>query len=160
MLAVMLALSASLMWGFADYLGGLQTRARQVLAVVVISQISGFVVIAAVVAGRGVAWPGAEAMLPAAVAGLMGAVAVVVFYLALSYGPVSIVAPLLASSACIPVVYGLARGERPSPLQLAGLAATLTGVILVSWTDSAAMHAGGAASPSAWLQRCSWARCS
>jgi drug/metabolite transporter (DMT)-like permease len=59
----------------------------------------------------------------------------VTFYLALSYGPVSIVAPVLASSACIPVVYGLARGERPSALQLAGLAATLAGVMLVSWTD-------------------------
>ena len=91
--------------------------------------------IARVVAGRGVGWPGAEAMLPAAIAGVMGAFLIVVFYLALSYGPVSIVAPVLAASACIPVVYGLIRGERPSPLQLAGLAATLAGVILVSWTD-------------------------
>lgn len=135
MLGVLLALSSSLMWGFADYLGGLQTRSRQVLAVVLISQIAGLVVIAAIVALRGVAWPGAEAMLPAAVAGVMGACCIVTFYLALSYGPVSIVAPVLASSACIPVVYGLVRGERPSPLQLAGLVATLAGVMLVSWTD-------------------------
>jgi drug/metabolite transporter (DMT)-like permease len=136
MLGVLLALSSSLMWGFADYLGGLQTRTRQVLAVVLVSQISGFVVVASVVAGRGVGWPGAGAMLPAAVAGVLGAACIVVFYLALSYGPVSIVAPVLASSACIPVVYGLIRGERPSALQLAGLTATLAGVILVSWTDS------------------------
>ena len=135
MLGVLLALSSSLMWGFADYLGGLQTRSRQVLSVVLVSQAAGLVVIAAVVAGRGVGWPGAEAMLPAAVAGVMGAVCIVTFYLALSYGPVSIVAPVLASSACIPVVYGLARGERPSALQLAGLVATLAGVMLVSWTD-------------------------
>jgi drug/metabolite transporter (DMT)-like permease len=135
MLGVLLALSSSLMWGFADYLGGLQTRSRQVLSVVLISQASGLLVIAAIVALRGVAWPGAEAMLPAAVAGVMGAFCIVTFYLALSYGPVSIVAPVLASSACIPVVYGLARGERPSALQLTGLVATLAGVMLVSWTD-------------------------
>jgi drug/metabolite transporter (DMT)-like permease len=135
MLGVLLALSSSLMWGFADYLGGLQTRSRQVLSVVLVSQAAGLVVIAAVVAGRGVGWPGAEAMLPAVVAGVMSAVCVVTFYLALSYGPVSIVAPVLASSACIPVVYGLARGERPSSLQLAGLVATVAGVMLVSWTD-------------------------
>ena len=67
--------------------------------------------IASVVAGRGVGWPGAEAMLPAAVAGVMGAACIVIFYLALSYGPVSIVAPVLASSACIPVVYGLTRAS-------------------------------------------------
>ncbi len=135
MLGVVLALSASLMWGFADYLGGLQTRTRQVLAVVVISQASGLALLTVVVAGRGVGWPGAEAMLPAAVAGVIGAACIVIFYLALSYGPVSIVAPVLASSACIPVVYGLIQGERPSALQLAGLVATLAGVILVSWTD-------------------------
>jgi len=135
MLGVLLALSSSLMWGFADYLGGLQTRSRQVLSVVLISQASGLLVIAAIVALRGVGWPGAEAMLPAAVAGVMGAFCIVTFYLALSYGPVSIVAPVLASSACIPVVYGLARGERPSALQLTGLVATLAGVMLVSWTD-------------------------
>ena len=134
MLGVLLALSSSLMWGLADYLGGLQTRTRQVFAVVLISQAAGFVVIASVVAGRGVAFPGVEAMLPAALAGVLGSFCIVIFYLALSYGPVSVVAPILASSAAIPVVYGLIRGERPSALQLAGLIATLVGVILVSWT--------------------------
>ena len=134
MLGVLLALSSSLMWGLADYLGGLQTRTRQVFAVVLISQAAGFVVIAAVVAGRGVAFPGVEAMLPAAIAGVLGSFCIVIFYLALSYGPVSVVAPILASSATIPVVYGLIRGERPTALQLAGLVATLVGVILVSWT--------------------------
>ena len=134
MLGVLLALSSSLMWGLADFLGGLQTRTRQVFAVVLISQLAGYAAISAVVAVRGVAWPGAEAMFPAAVAGVLGAACIVVFYLALSYGPVSIVAPILASSASIPVVYGLVRGERPSALQLAGLIATLAGVILVSWT--------------------------
>lgn len=126
------------MWGLADYLGGLQSRARQVLAVVVISQVAGLALVSAIVAGRGVAFPGAEAMLPAAVAGVMGAFCIVIFYLALSYGPISIVAPVLASSACIPVIYGLVTGERPSELQLAGLVLALGGVILVSMT-----HAGG-----------------
>jgi drug/metabolite transporter (DMT)-like permease len=135
MLGVLLALSSSLMWGFADYIGGLQTRSRQVLSVVLISQVAGLVVIVVVVAARGVGWPGAQAMLPAAVAGVMGAFCIVTFYLALSYGPMSIVAPVLASSASIPVVYGLVRGERPSSPQLVGLVATLAGVMLVSWTD-------------------------
>ncbi len=131
-LGVLLALSASLMWGVADYVGGLLTRSREVFSIVLLSQLAGLVVIACVVAGRGVGWPGAEAMLPAALAGVLGAFTIVVFYLALSYGPVSIVAPIMAASAVIPVVYGLATGERPSPLQLAGLAVTLAGVILVS----------------------------
>ena len=135
-LGVLLALSASLMWGFADYVGGLQTRSRQVLSVVLISQLAGLVVIACVVAGRGVGWPGAEAMLPAAVAGVIGAFAIVVFYLALSYGPVSIVAPVLASSACIPVVYGLVAGRAPLAARSSRASSvTLAGVILVSLDD-------------------------
>ena len=106
-------------------------------------------------------WPGAEAMFPAAVAGVMGAVCIVIFYLALSYGPVSIVAPVLASSACIPVVYGLARGERPSALQLAGLAATLAGVMLVSWTRRRRPRARPPRHRRSGCSRpCSWARCS
>jgi drug/metabolite transporter (DMT)-like permease len=134
MLGVLLALSASLMWGTADYLGGLLTRSREVFSIVLVSQLAGLVLIACVVAGRGVGWPGGEAMLPAALAGVLGAFTIVVFYLALSYGPVSIVAPILAASAAIPVVYGLLAGERPSALQLAGLCVTLAGVILVSLT--------------------------
>jgi drug/metabolite transporter (DMT)-like permease len=133
-LGVLLALSASLMWGTADYIGGILTRSREVFSIVLVSQLAGLVVIACVVAGRGTGWPGSEAMLPAALAGVLGAFTIVVFYLALSYGPVSIVAPIMAASAAIPVVYGLVTGERPSPLQLAGLAVTLTGVILVSLT--------------------------
>ena len=97
-----------------------------------ISQLAGFFLVVAIVAGRGVAFPGVEPMLPAAAAGVMGAFCIVLFYLALSYGPISIVAPVLASSACIPVIYGLVEGERPSSLQLTGLLATLAGVILVS----------------------------
>ena len=131
---MLLALSASLMWGVADYAGGLLTRSREVFSIVLVSQLAGLVVIACVVAGRGVGWPGTEAMLPAALAGVLGAFTIVVFYLALSYGPVSIVAPVMAASAVIPVVYGLATGERPSGLQLAGLVVTLAGVILVSLT--------------------------
>ena len=134
MLGVLLALSASLMWGLADYAGGLLTRSREVFSIVLVSQLAGLFVIACVVAGRGIGWPGAEAMLPAAIAGVIGAFTIVVFYLALSYGPVSIVAPVMAASAVIPVVYGLATGERPSGLQLAGLVVTLAGVILVSLT--------------------------
>jgi drug/metabolite transporter (DMT)-like permease len=122
------------MWGVADYAGGLLTRSREVFSIVLISQLAGLVVIACVVAGRGVGWPGTEAMLPAAIAGVLGAFTIVVFYLALSYGPVSIVAPVMAASAGIPVIYGLVTGERPSALQLAGLAVTLAGVILVSLT--------------------------
>ena len=99
------------------------SRARaQVFSIVLVSQLAGLVVIACVVAGRGVGWPGARGDAARRDRRRLGAFTIVVFYLALSYGPVSIVAPVMAASAAIPVVYGLVTGERPSALQLAGLA--------------------------------------
>jgi drug/metabolite transporter (DMT)-like permease len=44
----------------------------------------------------------------------------------------SVVAPISATAAAVPVLVGLAEGERPSGLQIAGMAAALAGVILAS----------------------------
>ncbi len=44
----------------------------------------------------------------------------------------SIVAPISATGAALPVIVGVATGERPSPVQAAGLAVAVAGVILAS----------------------------
>ena len=44
----------------------------------------------------------------------------------------SVVAPISATGAAVPVLVGLAEGERPGALQIAGMAAALAGVILAS----------------------------
>ena len=44
----------------------------------------------------------------------------------------SMVAPISATGAAVPVLVGLAAGERPSALQVAGMAIALAGVILAS----------------------------
>ena len=44
----------------------------------------------------------------------------------------SVVAPISATAAAVPVLVGLAEGERPSGLQFAGMAIALAGVILAS----------------------------
>ena len=44
----------------------------------------------------------------------------------------SVVAPISATAAAVPVLVGLAEGERPSTLQVAGMAIALAGVILAS----------------------------
>jgi drug/metabolite transporter (DMT)-like permease len=48
-----------------------------------------------------------------------------------------VAAPILATSAAVPVVVGLATGERPSAVQLVGIGAALAGVALVSREPSA-----------------------
>src|SRR4051812_45515036 len=44
----------------------------------------------------------------------------------------SVVAPISATAAAVPVLVGLAEGERPGGLQIAGMVAALAGVILAS----------------------------
>ena len=68
----------------------------------------------------------------AALAGSAGIVALGAFYRALAIGTMSVVAPISATAAAVPVLVGLAEGERPSTLQVAGMAIALAGVILAS----------------------------
>ena len=93
--ATLQALSASLCWGVADYLGGVASRRHRLVAVIVISQIAGG-------AGNGRwCWPCAGegppcGGLPAAVmAGLFGVIAIASFYRAMAVGSISVAAPIL-----------------------------------------------------------------
>lgn len=55
------------------------------------------------------------------------------FYAALAEGPISVVSPLTAILvAGVPVAFGMAGGERPGPVALAGIAIALVAVFLVS----------------------------
>ncbi len=59
-------------------------------------------------------------------------VGVVTFYAALGIGTMSIVAPIVATCAIVPVIYGVIDGERPGTLQWIGVIAALAGVMLAS----------------------------
>jgi drug/metabolite transporter (DMT)-like permease len=76
--------------------------------------------------------PPAAAVGWAAFAGSAGIIALGCFYRALAIGTMSVVAPISATGAAVPVLVGLAEGERPGALQIAGIAVALAGVILAS----------------------------
>jgi uncharacterized membrane protein len=132
MLAVALALAASLCWGSGDFLGGLTTRRATLWAVVVGSQAVGLAGAALVVALAGRPWIGLAGLWPVLLGGLAGSVALMAFYKALAIGTMSIIAPITATSALIPLLWGLAAGERPGELQLAGVALAVAGVLLAT----------------------------
>jgi len=131
-LAVVLSLSSSLCWGLADFLGGLQSRRVPVLAVLLVSQLAGLIAIAIGVAIARPHMPDLLDLWPAAAGGLAGAVALGAFYRALAIGTMSIVAPISATSAALPVIVGVATGDRPTAVQLVGIAAAVIGVVLAS----------------------------
>ena len=132
MLAAVLALASSAAWGLADFMGGLQSRRHAVLAVLGVSQAVAFLLIlAAVLAGAGTAHHG-EATAWAAGGATLGLIALVAFYRALSIGTMSVVAPISATSVVIPVLTGVASGERPAALQVAGIALAAGGIVLAA----------------------------
>ncbi len=132
MIAVALGLGSSLLWGLADFGGGLQARRVALLAVLLVSQAAGLAGVAAIVAVSGHPAPSAGDLLPAALGGMAGVVALAAFYRGLAIGTMSIVAPISATGVAGPVVVGLATGDRPGALQLSGIGLAVVGVVLAS----------------------------
>ena len=131
-MAALFALVSSLMWGTADFLGGVTSRRVRPLAVYGLSQVAGFVllVVAATVVGEWTADPG---YWPWAIASsLLGLVGMLSFYAALSIGPMGIVSPLVALSVLLPIAVGLLTGEVPGALQVLGIIAAVAGILLAS----------------------------
>ncbi|MFJ3203926.1 EamA family transporter [Streptomyces sp. NPDC086989] len=124
------ALATAVLWGLADFGGGLLTRRLPALTVVVVSQILAVIALGAVVLGTG-AWRETGPQLWFAVAaGLVGPVAMLSFYKALALGPMGVVSPLGSIGVVVPVAVGLALGERPGPGQFAGIAVAVVGIVL------------------------------
>lgn len=131
MRSIALALGASLTWGFSDFFGGLKGRTLGVLRVLVYVELGGLVMIALIVAlrGKGPADLGALLAIPAALSGTLGIFA---YYRGVAVGAMSIVAPIAGISAAVPVLFGIATGDRPSLWQWLGIAGAIGGVFLAS----------------------------
>jgi drug/metabolite transporter (DMT)-like permease len=131
-MAALLALVSSLMWGTADFLGGVTSRRLPPLAVYGLSQAVGFVVlvIAATVTWS---WDANPGFWPWAIlSSLLGLGGMIAFYAALSIGPMGIVSPLVSLSVIIPVSFGLIRGDVPGGVQVLGILAAVIGILLAS----------------------------
>ncbi|MDQ1043686.1 DMT family transporter [Streptomyces sp. V4I2] len=129
-MTALFALATSLLWGLADFGGGLLTRRTPALTVVVVSQTIAAVVLGVVVVATG-GWTETGPRLWFAVAaGVVGPVALLCFYKALAQGPMGVVSPLATLSVAVPVGVGLFLGERPGVVQVAGIAVAVAGVVL------------------------------
>jgi drug/metabolite transporter (DMT)-like permease len=128
--AVLLALVSSLLWGSADFGGGVLARRVAVTSVVLFSQAAGAVVLVVVCVAVGQPFPHLF-WLPMA-AGLFGVLGVLFFYHGLSIGKMSLVAPVAGCGVVLPVVYSLAIGQVLRPLTMVGLVSAMVGVVLAS----------------------------
>lgn len=130
--AILLAILSSLSWGTADFLGGTLSRRLPVLIVLGVSQTFGLVVMLVVVAVTG-AWEDPTGYVPWAIASAaFGATGLGLFYKALAIGTMSVVSPITALGGIVPVLWGIASGERPSMLAVVGIVLALVGVVAAS----------------------------
>ncbi|WP_327276524.1 DMT family transporter [Streptomyces sp. NBC_01224] len=129
-MTALFALATSLLWGLADFGGGLLTRRTPALTVVVVSQTAAAVVLGVIVIATG-GWSEAGPQLWFAVAaGAVGPVAMLSFYKALALGPMGVVSPLGSLGVAVPVSVGIVVGERPGLLQFAGVGVAVVGIVL------------------------------
>jgi uncharacterized membrane protein len=128
-IAITLALCASLAWGFADFGAGVSARRLPAFVVTAAMQVAGLAVAAIVLAVLQEPAPRAGEVGWAIFAGLAGVLGLSSFYRALAVGTMGIVGPISSLSALVPLTYGLARGERPSTLHLSGVALAVVGGI-------------------------------
>jgi drug/metabolite transporter (DMT)-like permease len=150
-----LALAAAMLYGTADFLGGVASRRASVFAVLVLTVPAGAVIMVLVAllgqvpALGGLLGHGGHAGLGAlgapasaggwsaagwaAASGVCGAAGLVAFYAGFASAPISVVAPVAALvSAVLPVGVAIAGGERPAATVIAGGLVCLVAIVLVS----------------------------
>jgi drug/metabolite transporter (DMT)-like permease len=132
MLVLTLALGASLCYGVSNFLGPQLVRRHALVSVLVLSQVAALGACALYLGvDGGPALPASDAWL-ALLAGAGNAGGLIGFYKAAELGPLSVVAPIGASGAVIPVVWGLASGESLKAPQAVGLVLAIGGAVLVA----------------------------
>jgi len=153
MLTVTLALGTSVCYGVSNFIGPQLARRHSLVAVLVFGQLAalGACVLYLAVAG-GAMLPAADTWL-AVLAGTGNAGGLIWFYKAAEVGPLSVVTPIGASGAVVPVAWGLASGEALGAAQVVGIALAMGGAAVVAQRASvrslprrdAAAHRGAAA---------------
>lgn len=135
-MAILLGLAAALTYGAGDFVGGLVTRRAPLFTVVLVSQVAGTVLLFAAAPFFVDAGPTAEALAWGGASGAAGTTGVLFLYKGLAAGRMSVVAPITSvEAAVVPVVWGLASGERPALVALAGVVVALLAVLLVAGYD-------------------------
>jgi drug/metabolite transporter (DMT)-like permease len=160
-----LALAAAVLYGTADFLGGVASRRASVFAVLATTVPAGAAVVLVVallgeapglgsLLGHGLGSPisvgGWGAAGWAAVSGICGATGLIAFYAGFAAAPISVVAPVAALvSTVLPVGIAIAGGERLTSRMVAGGLICLVAIVLVSMPPARRGRQGHRDSPDA-----------
>jgi drug/metabolite transporter (DMT)-like permease len=132
-LGSLLALLSGLVWGAADFVGGVATRRGHQFQVVAISAAAGIILLLACALLFRERIPPPATVAWAAVSGVAGAIGLASLYRGLSLGSAATVAPTAAViTAVLPVVFHDIQSGWPPAAKLAGFAVALAGIWLVA----------------------------
>ena len=134
MLSAGLALLGAIVYGAADFFGGLAAKRLRSIVVTAASAASGLVFLTLLLPFVGGEWAPTDVAW-GAVAGAFGVIAIALLYACLAIGPMSILSPLTAVvSAIAPMLWGLfVNGETLSAIGYLGLGVALVAVVLVGF---------------------------
>jgi len=136
-MGILLGLAAALLYGGSDFSGGLASRRFGPVRVTVIgSAVSAVLAWAALIVSGGPG-PDVRAIAWGLASGLAGGTGTLVLYRGLARGQMSVVGPVSAvGAAVVPVAAGVALGEHPSVLAVAGVLVSLPAIVLVAASGS------------------------
>lgn len=136
-MGILLALAAAVLYGGSDFGGGLAARRLGSLRVSVVGSAAATMLAWATLILVGGPGPSLRAVAWGLASGLAGGAGTLVLYRGLARGQMSVVGPLSAvGAAVVPVAAGVALGERPSLLSVAGVLVALPAIVLVAASGS------------------------
>jgi drug/metabolite transporter (DMT)-like permease len=142
-LGILLALSSAIAYGAADFVGGVGARRHSSWRIVLVGQAAG----AVVMLSAGLVLPGSPVPADfawALLAGVGSATGSIFLFRGLARGRMGLVAPISAvGAAALPVLAGVAFGDRPSWLAWVGMLGALPGIWLVSRESTPDRQRGG-----------------
>jgi drug/metabolite transporter (DMT)-like permease len=149
MLAVLLALAAAAGYGGSDYAGGLAARRASVVRVTVLVEVTSAAVLLCVIPFISSQAPSLTSALWGIAAGASGVTGAMALYLGFRHAAFSVASSISAvGSAAFSVLAGVALGEQPGALSLAGIALALPAIVAVSTPASQPRDSTEAAHPS------------
>jgi drug/metabolite transporter (DMT)-like permease len=153
-MGILLGLTGAISWGIADFAARFASRRVGAYRTLFFMQCVGLLVLTAYLKAsggisRGVA-PGWHPWALAAFAGVLNTISSLSLYYSFQIGVMSVVAPISSAYPALTVVLSLLSGEHIQPLRAAGLAVTLTGVVLAatSFAPDASSESAASGTPS------------
>ena len=137
MLTVILGLTTSLVYGFADFFGAIASRKLSSVLVTAVAGIVGFFFLLTMIPFFGATFS-QPAVVAGIAAGVASAIGITALYASLAIGPISIISPFGAVlGALVPLTFGFFIGDRFGPLGWLALALILVAVVLVGFVPGA-----------------------